>query len=50
MIEFFEKNLGFFIVVTIVASFVIWSVHKERREEGEGKKKKDKNTSTKKGE
>lgn len=33
MIEFFEKNLGFFIVVTIAASFVIWSIRKEKKEE-----------------
>ena len=33
MIEFFEKNLGFLILVTIVASFVIWSVKKEGKEE-----------------
>jgi large-conductance mechanosensitive channel len=32
MIEFFEKNLGFLIVVAIVGSFVIWSVRKENKE------------------
>lgn len=33
MLEFFEKNLGFLIVVTIVASFVIWEVRKDRKRE-----------------
>lgn len=33
MLEFFEKNWGFLVVVTIVGSFVIWSVKKERKEE-----------------
>ena len=32
MFEFFEKNLGFFIVVTIVGSFVAYSVRKERKD------------------
>ena len=32
MLEFFEKNLGFLIVVAIVGSFVIYSVRKERKE------------------
>jgi len=35
MLEFFEKNLPFLIVVSIVASFVIYSVRKERKEEEE---------------
>lgn len=33
MLEFFEKNLGFLILVAIVGSFVIYSVRKERKEE-----------------
>ena len=32
MFEFFEKNLGFFILVTIVGSFVVYSVKKEEKE------------------
>ena len=41
MLEFFEKNLGFLIVVAIVGSFVIYSVNKERKEK-EKKQDKDK--------
>jgi len=44
MIEFFEKNLGFLILVTIVGSFVIWSVRKENKE----KEKKQKDSKDKK--
>jgi len=33
MLEFFEKNLGFLIFVTIIGSFVIYSVNKGRKEE-----------------
>jgi len=40
MIEFFEKNLAFFVVVIIVGSFVAYSVNKERRE-AEKKQSKD---------
>lgn len=32
MFEFFEKNLGFFILVTIIGSFVVYSVKKEEKE------------------
>lgn len=32
MFEFFEKNLGFLIIVSIVGGFVIYSVKKEERE------------------
>ena len=32
MFGFFEKNLGFFIVVTIVGSFVAYSVRKEHKD------------------
>lgn len=44
MLEFFEKNLGFLIVVAIVGSFVIWSVRKENKEKEINQKdnKKDK--------
>ena len=33
MLEFFEKHWVFLVVVTIVGSFVIYSVRKERKEE-----------------
>ena len=46
MLEFFEKNLGFLIVVTIVGSFVIYSVRKERKEEE--KKEQEKKNAQKK--
>lgn len=44
MLEFFEKNLGFLIVVAIVGYFVIWSVRKENKEKEKNQKdnKKDK--------
>ena len=48
MIEFFEKNLGFLILVTIIGSFVMWSVRKERKEEE--KKKQENSKDNKKGE
>jgi uncharacterized Tic20 family protein len=40
MLEFLEKHWAFLVLVTIVGSFVIWSVKKERKEE---EKKQDKN-------
>ena len=43
MFEFFEKNLGFFIVVTIVGSFVAYSVRKENKDK-EKKEQERKNT------
>ena len=43
MLEFFEKNLGFFIVVTIVGSFVAYSVRKENKDK-EKKEQERKNT------
>lgn len=45
MIEFFEKNFAFLIVVTILGSFVIWSVRKENKE-----KEKDQMDNKKEGE
>ena len=33
MLEFLEKNLAFFIIVTIVGSYVMYSVKKDRKEE-----------------
>lgn len=45
MMEFFEKNLVFFIVVIIVGSFVTYSVNKERRD-AEKKQENDKQKTT----
>lgn len=38
MLEFLEKNFAFLIVVTILGSFVIWSVRKENKEEEKDQK------------
>ena len=47
MLEFLEKHWAFLVLVTIVGSFVIWSVKRERKEE---EKKQDKDIEKRTGE
>lgn len=47
MLEFFEKNLPFLIIVSIVGSYVLYSVKQERKEEekrAQEKKEQEKNS------
>ncbi len=42
MFEFFEKNLGFLVFASIIATFVIYSVKKEEKENKEKAEKAEK--------
>jgi len=48
MMEFFEKHWVFLVIVSIFGSFVIYSLKKERKEEGK-KQSKDMQNKTNKG-
>ena len=40
MAEFFERNMAFLIIVSIIGTFVLWSLYKDRKAE---KKMQEKN-------
>lgn len=43
MIEFFERNGVFLIIVSILGPIVMWSLYKERKAKEEEKKKQEQN-------